>query len=128
MRQGWHQTIMLNGGRHQSGSRFWYQSESMPDGSPAEFDEDAACPLADHSSHSNHSCLDSTFTYCDADIDNISRQLGIPWEPSKTIPFSSTVPYLGFDWNLAERTVAISDKKKAQYSNRILIVAEFTQK
>jgi len=119
MRQGWHQTIMLNGGRHQSGSRFWYQGENLPNGSPAEFDEDAACPLADHSSHSNRSYLDSAFTYCDLDIDNISGQLGIPWEPSKTIPFSSAVPYLGFDWNLAERTVAISDNKKAKYRSAI---------
>ena len=114
-RQVWHSTITLNGGRHQLGSRFWYQGESLPDDSPAEFDEDAACPLADHSSLPNCSDLDALFTYCDTDIDSISGQLGIPWEPSKTIPFSSSVPYLGFDWNLAERTVAITEKKKAKY-------------
>ena len=114
-RQVWHSTITLNGGRHQLGSRFWYQGESLPDDSPAEFDEDAACPLADHSSLPNRSDLDALFTYCDTDIDSISGQLGIPWEPSKTIPFSSSVPYLGFDWNLAERTVAITEKKKTKY-------------
>ena len=91
----------------------------MPDDSPAEFDEDAACPITDHSSLSNRSQPDSLFTYCDADIDHISGQLGIPWEPSKTIPFSSTVPYLGFDWDLSERTVAISEKKKAKYTEAI---------
>ena len=115
MRQRWHSTITLNGGRHQLGSRFWYQGENLSDDSPAEFDEDAACPLVDHSSRPNRSDLDSLFTYGDTDIDSISGQLGIPWEPSKTIPFSSTVPYLGFDWNLAERTVAITEKKKAKY-------------
>ena len=119
MRERWHSTIMLNGGRHQSGSRFWYQGETMPDDSPAEFDEDAAHPFSDYSSLPNRSSLDSQFTYCDVDIDNISGRLGIPWEPSKTIPFSSTVPYLGFDWDLANRTVAITDKKKAKYSSAI---------
>ena len=87
----------------------------MPDDSPAEFDEDAAFPIADYSHLPNRSNLDSLFTYCDADIDHISTQLGIPWEPTKTIPFSSTVPYLGFDWDLANRTVAVSEKKKAKY-------------
>ena len=118
-RQGWHNTITLNGGRQQSGSRFWYQGESMPDDSPAEFDEDAACPIADYSSLPNRSGVDALFTYCDADIDHISEQLGIPWEPSKTVPFSSTVPYLGFDWNLSKRTVALTEKKKAKYSAAI---------
>ena len=115
MCQRWHGTIMLNGGSHQSGSRFWYQGESMPDDSPAEFDEDAACPLADYSALPDRSGIDSLFTYCDTDIDNISGQLGIPWEPSKTVPFSSMVTYLGFDWNLEKRTVAITERKKAKY-------------
>ena len=119
MRQRWHSTIMLNGGRQQSGSRFWYQGESMPDDSPAEFDEDAAHPMVDFSSLPNCSSIDSQFTYCDVDIDNISEQLGIPWEPSKTVPFSSSVQYLGFDWNLVERTVAITEKKKDKYRSAI---------
>jgi hypothetical protein len=114
-RQRWHSTIMQNGGRHQSGSRFWYQGESMPDDLPAEFDEDAACPIADYAHLPNRSPHDSIFTYCDADIDLISGQLGIPWEPSKTVPFSSVVPYLGFEWNLSERTVTITESKKAKY-------------
>jgi hypothetical protein len=114
-RRHWHDIITHNGGRHQSGSRFWYQGENMPDDSPAEFDEDAACPIVDHSSLPDRSEHDSLFTYCDADIDRISAQLGIPWEPSKSIPFASKVPYLGFDWDLSERTVAITEKKKAKY-------------
>jgi hypothetical protein len=114
-RQRWHGIIMQNGGRHQSGSRLWYQGESMPDGSPAEFDEDAACPIADFSSLPNRSDVDASFTYSDADIDLISGQLGIPWEPSKTIPFASSVPFLGFDWNLSDRTVALTEKKRTKY-------------
>ena len=106
---------MQNGGRCQSGSRFWYRGENIPDNLPAEFDEDAACPIADHSQLSNRSPCDSLFTYCDVDIDLISEQLGIPWEPSKTVPFSSIVPYLGFEWNLSDRTVAITEGKKTKY-------------
>lgn len=119
MRQGWHDIIMQNGGRHQTGSRLWYQGEQLPDDSSAEFDEDAAFPITDHSLRSNRSVPDSLFTYCDADVDLISAQLGIPWEPSKTVPFASIVPYLGFDWNLANRTVALTEKKRAKYSAAI---------
>ena len=118
-RQLWSDIITRNGGRHQSGSRFWYQGESMPDDSPAEFDEDAAHPITDYSSLPNRSSTDSLFTYCDADIDRISEKLGIPWEPSKTIPFSSVVLYLGFDWDLSARSVAIPERKRAKYSTAI---------
>jgi len=118
-RQRWHATIMQNGNRHQTGSRLWYQGENMPDDSPAEFDEDAAHPIQDFSHLPDRSPFDSLFTYCDSDVDDISGQLGIPWEPSKTIPFSYLVPYLGFEWNLSERTVAIPELKKAKYKAAI---------
>jgi len=91
----------------------------MPNDTPAEFDEDAAHPIRDFSYLPNHSQMDSLFTYCDADIDTISDQLGIPWEPSKTIPFSMLVPYLGFEWNLSDQTVAITEKKKNKYKTAI---------
>ena len=73
----------------------------------------------DYSQLHDRSPHDSLFTYCNVDIDSISGQLGIPWEPSKTVPFSSVVPYLGFEWNLSERTVAITENKKAKYRNAI---------
>ena len=110
---------MQNGGRHQIGSRFWYQGEVMLDGSPAEFDENAAHPIKDFSQAPGRSPFDARFTYCDVDIDEISQRLGIPWEPSKTVPFSFVVPYLGFEWNLSERTVAIPERKKAKYKAAI---------
>ena len=118
-RQVWHDTITRNGGQCQSGSRLWYQGEGMPDDLPAEFDEDAAHPISDYSCTSNRSLPDSLFTYGDEDIDLVSNHLGIPWEPSKTVPFSPVVPYLGFEWNLSERTVAITENKKAKYSEAI---------
>ena len=91
----WHSIIMQNGGRSQSGGHFWYKGENLPNDLPADFDEDAAHPIVDFADLHNHSHLDSLFTYCDADIDLISGQLGIPWEPSKSIPFSSVVPLIG---------------------------------
>ena len=115
----WHATINQNGGCHLSGSRIWYKGECLPDGSPAEFDEDIASPISDYSHTPNRSQCDSLFTCCDKDIDFISEQLGIPWEPSKTVPFSPVIPYLGFDWNLPEHTVTITKDKKDKYSSAI---------
>ena len=93
----------------------------MPDDLPAEFDEDAAHPISDHSHTADRSSPDSLFTYGDADIDIISNHLGIPWEPSKTVRFSTTVTYLGFEWNLSDWTVTIMEKKKANYSAAIRV-------
>jgi hypothetical protein len=118
-RRLWHATITRNGGHCQSGSRIWYQGEPMPDDFPAEFDEDAAHPVADSSRTSVRSHHDSLFTFCDIDIDLISDELGIPWEPSKSVPFAPVVPYLGFEWDLSSRTVAIAERKKAKYSAAI---------
>ena len=46
------------------------------------------------------------------DIDRLSDALGIPWEKSKDSPFSFTPIYIGFEWNLNDLTVALSDKKQ----------------
>ncbi|KIJ91149.1 hypothetical protein K443DRAFT_686274 [Laccaria amethystina LaAM-08-1] len=35
-----------------------------------------------------------------ADIDALSDKLGIPWEKAKDIPFATTVPFIGFLWDL----------------------------
>jgi hypothetical protein len=45
----------------------------------------------------------------------LSEALGIPWESSKTIPFSYKVPYLGFMWDLQACTMAIPSQKKEKY-------------
>ena len=118
-RQQWHQTIMANGGQKQRGSRLWYEGEMLPDGSLAEFDEDASCAFSDLSARSPRPLHDASFTYSDADIDALSEHLGIPWEPTKTVPFGEEVPYLGFIWNLATRSVSIPEGKKTKYLNAI---------
>jgi hypothetical protein len=91
----------------------------MEDGWPEEFDKDMAFPLRDLSRSSPRSLTDAQFTYTDADIDRISDVLGIPWESSKTVPFSNVVPYLGFIWNLTTRTVEVPPEKKYKYLKAI---------
>lgn len=53
------------------------------------------------------------------DIDNLSDTLGIPWETSKTVPFSYSVQYLGFTWDLQARTVGVPSPKKEKYRKAI---------
>ena len=91
----------------------------MPDGRPEEFDEDMFFPLLDLSNTSPRPDIDAFFTYADADIDRVSDELGIPWEHSKTVPFSNVVPYLGFVWNLTTRTVEVPLEKKHKYCDVI---------
>ncbi|GLB43995.1 putative tyrosine recombinase [Lyophyllum shimeji] len=118
-RATWNTTITANGGRLQDRSRFWYCGDTMPNGFPAEFDEDCRFPIKDLSGNSPRSPLDTTYTYSSADIDAISQTLGIPWEASKTIEFSFSVQYLGFVWDLQERTVSVPEGKKAKYLQAI---------
>jgi hypothetical protein len=118
-RLSWHKKVMANGGRIHEGSRLWYRGDVMPDGRPEEFDEDMSFPLRNLSSLSLRLTDDAQFTYADADIDRISNELGIPWEHSKTVPFSNVVPYLGFVWNLTARTVEVPLEKKRKYRNAI---------
>jgi len=112
MRTQWHRTILANGGRLQDGSRIWFCGSTLEDGRLEEFDEDNSSFLRDFS---NPLSPGNLFSYNDADIDHISVHLGIPWEPSKTIPFGSVVPYLGFSWDLDAKTVALPDAKKRKY-------------
>ena len=55
-----------------------------------------------------------------ADINALSDKLGIPWEKTKDIPFSTTVPFIGFLWDLTMHTVSLSDSKKEKYLQAIL--------
>ena len=115
----WHKTITNNGGQLQSGSRFLYHGKNLPNDLPAEFDEDAANPIKNLSNASNRSTNDTAFTYCDTNIDALSGKLGIPWEPSKTIPFGTSVLYLGFDWDLPTCIISLSEEKKIKYKAAI---------
>jgi len=116
---GWKSKIQESGGRIHDGSRIWYCGKTMPDGKPEEFDEDCSAMLRDLSENLPCSAADSDYSYSDHDIDEVSARLGIKWEESKTIPFGFLVPYLGFEWNLKDRTVSIPEKKKQKYLTAI---------
>ena len=54
-------------------------------------------------------------TYNLTDVDSISNVLGIPWEPSKDIPFSSTPTFIGFTWDIEQQTVSLAEAKQHKY-------------
>ena len=97
------------------GGRKWFKGALMPNDSAEEFDEDASRPILDLSSASPRSAEDSLFSYCMDDIDTLSARLGIPWEKSKDIPFSSHPTFLGFVWDLQNKTVSLSKHKQTKY-------------
>jgi len=108
-------TVERNGGRLVEGGRYWYHGSILPNDHVEEFDEDFAFPIIDLSSTSPRSRDDACFTYCFNDIDRLSHLLGIPWEPTKDIPFSACVPFIGFLWNLDTCTVSIPKAKREKY-------------
>ena len=74
----------------------------MPDGWVEEFDEDMAFPIQDLAADRSHG-----YTYDLADIDRISTKLGIPWERSKDVNFSSSFPFIGFIWDIEKKVVSL---------------------
>ena len=111
----------------------------MPDDWPEEFDEDSSCAFRDLLQASRRlvffslpamlhaipplkfcrSHTDEQFTYCMADIDTLSDDLGIPWEADKDIPFGEVTPFIGFTWDLANCMVSLPDSKKEKYLQAI---------
>ena len=55
-----------------------------------------------------------------ADIDALSNELGIPWEKTKDIPFSTLIPFIGFLWDLNTCMVSLLDSRKEKYLQTIL--------
>jgi hypothetical protein len=53
------------------------------------------------------------------DIDDISAQLGIPWELEKDAPFASSFTFIGLTWNLITRSVSLPVSKKQKYAEAI---------
>ena len=60
------------------------------------------------------------FSYSLKDIDQISEQLGIPWQKKKDCDFSDSFTFTGFLWNIPLRTVTLPEAKKAKYRQAIL--------
>ena len=124
-RAQWCQEIQAQGGRRQEGSRLWYGGSPLPDGAGQEFDEDCSAALQDLANTSLRTTEDALFAYADPDIDALSTRLGIKWEASKSTPFGTEVPYLGFRWDLRTRIVHLPEEKKAKY---LAAIAEWEKK
>ena len=104
--------------RH-TGSRIWYSGATLPNGTTEEFSESCIFPIRNLSNTSSRSEEDAHFSYCIADIDQISCNLGIPWETSKDQPFANLTIYIGFTWDLKKRMVALSEAKVEKYLKAI---------
>lgn len=120
-----HRRIQKSGGRRQSGSRFWYAGDALPDERIEQFDEDCSFPLQDLSSRSPRSLEDAQFTYCMADIDDLSVELGLVWGKDKDVSFRCVCPFTGLEWDVATRTVSVGLAKKTKYLGAI---AEWRQR
>ena len=59
------------------------------------------------------------FSYSLSDIYSLAATLGWPWKESKTKPFARHFKYLGFCWDLMEKTVQIPDDKKLRYLTKL---------
>ena len=60
-----------------------------------------------------------TFSYSLSDIYSLAKCLGWPWKESKTRPFAPEFKYLGFIWNLPDKTVQIPAPKKLRYLSKL---------
>ena len=111
--------ITTRGGPKIKGGRSWFAGAPLPNDQIEEFDEDHTFPLRDLSHNSPRSSPDLTFCYNTNDINQISQELGIPWELSKDIPFSDHPTFIGLTWNLTDRTVSLAESKRAKYIKAI---------
>lgn len=118
VRRTWQREIEETG-RHVSGGRVWYGGREMADGGVFEMFEDCKFPLQDLSQSSPRSEDDQQYSYAFQDIDHTSSELGIVWGLSKDVPFSSSGPYMGFVWHLAEREVELPREKADKYAGAI---------
>jgi hypothetical protein len=50
---------------------------------------------------------------------NIADELGWPWARPKFVDFASSFVYIGFFWDLINKTVELPDKKKTKYLERL---------
>ncbi|KAJ3494034.1 hypothetical protein NMY22_g20129 [Coprinellus aureogranulatus] len=102
-------------GRHQTNSRIWYGGGELADGETFELFEGCEFPLRDLSSASPRSVEDADYAYALSDVFDLSARLGVPWEPTKVVPFSKSATYFGFVWDVQEKTAALPREKADKY-------------
>ncbi|RXW13690.1 hypothetical protein EST38_g12167 [Candolleomyces aberdarensis] len=60
-----------------------------------------------------------TYAYDREQAIAISAPTGIPWHPEKGQDFADSFVYVGLEWNIDSRTVALSEKKRLKFTYRI---------
>ena len=118
LRGKWKHRIVENGGRQQKGGRFWYKGEMLPNDQFEEFAEDMSRPLRNLSTQ-RKGTVDPEYAYSMDDVDSISARLGIPWERSKDVPFGKVTPFIGFLWDIENKTVSLQEKKQEKYRRAV---------
>ncbi len=108
-------SVKKNGGRIHAGGRILFRGETWADGYTEELDEDFEIPIADLSKSSPRPAEEAKFSCNKSDIDEISQQLGIPWQAEKDTPWGQVITFTGFVWNLAEKTVSLASGKREKY-------------
>ena len=99
--------IANHGGRIQADGHWWFKGNILADGSHKEFAEHCSHLIRDPSEGRPGNEV-ITHTYDFEHINQISDHLGIPWEPSKDTPFSSAPVFIGFVWDIKNKTVALT--------------------
>ncbi|KAF8828457.1 hypothetical protein HHX47_DHR3000091 [Lentinula edodes] len=61
-----------------------------------------------------------TYSYDESLIWSVAAELGWPWAPKKFVPFAFSFLYIGFLWDLTNKTVQLPIDKKIKYANRVL--------
>ena len=112
--------ITKEGGYRVRGGRSWIAGGKLPNDEIEEFDEDMSSPIQDLSQSSPRTHEDQQFCYNLNDIDKITDQLGIPWEPSKDIPFTLKPTFIGLEWDLSKRMVTLTEAKRIKYVNALM--------
>ncbi|KAE8180318.1 hypothetical protein CF328_g9203, partial [Tilletia controversa] len=72
--------------------------------------EDYHFPLRNHSANQPHELISSL-----ASISAVTSPLGAPWKEVKDVDFCGTPIYIGFQWHIEERCVALPTAKRLKY-------------
>ena len=105
--------IEHNGGHIQSGGRIWYKGTTLTEVGAEQFAEDLAFPLQHIETRA------TAFPYDFKEIDQVTNPLGIPWERSKDVAFSTKIIFVGFEWDLESKTVSLPEAKRGKYLTAI---------
>lgn len=62
------------------------------------------------------------YAYDIEDIFRVTKPLGVPWKPGKCFRYASSVVYVGFLWNLRNRSVSLPEKKR---TSALAVVSAF---